>query len=163
VRLLLPVAALLALSCATGYQAGHQALGVEASELAGARRLYFGERAHVGMPHVTVDPKHASRAAARVKWELPDVEIASRVEEADFVISVLFNAKAVCSHCEVGPESEWVAVVERGGAVHRDEYTVVGPFLQLSGKVREGSSVTRAFVGQLKELLRPRTTEPPAN
>ncbi len=54
-------------------------------------------------------------------------------------------------------------MVERGGRAQQREYSSVGPYLLLSGRVHEGSSVTRGFVRQLKELLRRSSRNPPAN
>lgn len=147
---------ILVLACTTGYQATNRAAGLEPKDLAGARRLYIGESAHPGMPHVTMNERDAARAAARIAVDIPDVVLVSTPQDADFVISVLFNAEAVCSHCAVGPETQWQAIVERGGTAHRREYNGMGAFLELNGRVREGASATRGFVRQLKEILRPR-------
>lgn len=97
----------------------------------------------------------AQRAAARIKVEIPDILFVSSPRDAEFIVSILFTANAVCTHCEVGPETQWVAVIERGGEAHEQEYQGMGTFLTLTGRVSEGASPTRGFVRQLKEMLRP--------
>lgn len=159
-RVLVALATTLVLACTTGYQVTNSAEGLEPRELAGAHRLYLGESAHPGMPHVTMNQRDAARAAARIAREIPDIALASSPEEAEFVISVLFVGQLSCTHCEMRPESQWAAIVERGGTAHRYEYSGIGDHLILSGSVREGASPTRGFVRQLKSLLRPESPVP---
>jgi hypothetical protein len=145
---------LLLSRCATGYEARARGDGLEPDVLACARKIQIGEPGYVGMPHLPRDEKTVAKIAKAIRRDLPEVVLVKNPQDADFIISVLLVSSPTCSHCEVGPEVEWEAIVERGGAAHRKEYRSVAPFIELHGRVREGSNAARGFVRQLRGLIR---------
>jgi hypothetical protein len=143
----------LAASCASGYEATARPAGIEASELACARRIYVGENTHLGMPHWPRNEEIVARVVRTMRRDIPEVILVKRPEDADFVISVLLVPAIACSHCEPGPDVEWSAIVEYGGPRHRNDYGSVGAFLELHGRVAEGVSAAWGVVKQLRELI----------
>jgi|ERR1041385_8439458 hypothetical protein len=152
--LVIIMAAVLLFACTSGYEVSSRSVGIEPSDLVCVRRIYLGEDTHPGMPHMPRDEKTVARVERRIRRDIPDLIMVDRAEEADVIVSVLFAPPHACSHCDPEPDAEWMAIVEHGGTQHRQNYTTVGPFLELSGRVREGFDPTWGFVKQLRELIR---------
>ncbi len=140
--------------CSTGYVARTKSHGIEPTEISCARRIYVGEAGHIGMPHVPSNDVTIQRVSRYLSNLAPDIELVDDVRKADWVLSIMTFSKAACTHCDVAPESEWMAFVERGGAEHQREYSSIAPFLELSGEVREGANPAKGFVRQFVSLVR---------
>jgi hypothetical protein len=140
--------------CTLGYRASTEPQGIQPSELACARRVYVGEQPHRGMPHVPGDVHTIERVKASLKRQAPEIELVDRPSDAEFVVSVMVGSAGECPNCVPQTDSQWFAVVERGGPTHQMEYSSVAPFLSLSGNVREGASAVRGLARQLVGLIR---------
>jgi hypothetical protein len=95
------------------------------------------------------------RVGLRIRGNIPELRQVQTVSAADLVISVIFvPALPICTHCDKKPDTEWSAIIEKGGPSHQASYSALGPFIGLNGRVVVGTDVVGAFVKQLVELRR---------
>ena len=146
---------LLLCSCRTWHGDSPNEHGLTARDIACARTFYVGEPPHPGMPLLPMEPDQIRRVTAHLRRGIPDLREVKSVSAADLVISVIFvPALPICTHCDPKPDTEWSAIIEKGGPSHQAGYSGIGPFIGLNGHVVVGTNVVGAFVRQLAELHR---------
>jgi hypothetical protein len=128
-------------------------LGLRTTDLTCPRTVMIGEPGHSGMPHIPMDQSAIVKLQRKIQHRLPEVKIVSDPASADLIISIVTSPHQVWTHRDNGADTDWVALIERGGASHSRESPGMAPFMELSGSVDWGSDVLGAFVKQLRLLF----------
>ena len=128
--------------------------GLNIRDVSCAHTFFVGEPAHPGMPLLPMSPDSVKIVRKKISRAIPELHSAPTPETSDLIISVLTVPKHICTHCEPEAAVKWSAVIEKGGASHRQTYAGMGPFLALEGEVLFGTDALEAFVSQLRDLVR---------
>jgi hypothetical protein len=127
--------------------------GVTMRELACAHAFYVGEPSHSGMPLVPMNPASIERVRRRLERAIPKFRAVDAIADADIVISVVFAPSSpVTTHAPPKPDTEWAAVIERGGPAHKNEYAELGPYINFNGRMSRGTDAVGGFVKQLAAI-----------
>lgn len=127
-------------------------------DLACARTYYLGESTHMGMPLLPMDDPSIERVSRRLTTTIPDLRRVSSIGDADIIVSVVFApALPTTTHAPPKPDTEWSAVIERGGPDHKTSYPGGGPFISFGGRIVVGTDAVGGFARQLAAI---RTAHP---
>jgi hypothetical protein len=127
--------------------------GLTIGDLACAKTFMVGETPHPGMPLLPMDADHTRRVSRRIRRSMPELTEVFEPSQADVIISVIFvPALPICIDCAPEQETEWSAIIEKGGPGHMHQYPSTGPYLVLQGRTIFGVDVIGAFCRQFARL-----------